>query len=121
MSSEPYERWSFRKANYELHSLITNKLSQELAPPDFNCVDEAYRGFGNVIFAVEKISTPYSRRNNYRPCWDEECEHLHLVVLQAEQNEATNTAAPSFLNLAKNEKVAGLTLSTSSTSRASVG
>ena len=96
--SEPYKRWNFRKANWELYSLTTDKLAQDLPPPDAICVDEAYQGFCNTIFAAAKRSIPRGRRNNYRPCWDRECEHLYQTFLQAPQGGASSTAASALLS-----------------------
>ena len=108
--SEPYRRWNFRKANWEQYSLITNKLSQDLLPPDTSSVDEAYEDFCSTIFAAAEISITRGRKNNYRPRWDEECE-------QDRVKQPARLHQPCFLDLTKNEKIACLKLSISSTSR----
>ena len=74
-------------------SHITNKLSKELPSPDSSCIDEAYQGFCNTIFAAAKLSIPCGSRNNYTLCWDAEYEHLYQVFLWALQGEATSSAA----------------------------
>ena len=96
--SEPYKRWKFRKADRELYSLITNKLSQDLPSPDFRCTDEAYHDFCNTIITAAKQSILRGRRKNYKPCWDAECEHLYQAFLDATQGQATNTAAYALLD-----------------------
>ena len=49
---EPYKRWNFHKVNWEMYSLTTNKIFQELPPPAFSCVNEAYQDFCNTILAA---------------------------------------------------------------------
>ena len=75
----------------------TDKLAQDLPSPDTCCVDEAYQEFCNTIFAAAKASVPRGRRNNYRPCWDAECEDLYQTFLGASPGEASSTAASALL------------------------
>ncbi|XP_076804489.1 uncharacterized protein LOC143448565 [Clavelina lepadiformis] len=94
--SEPYKRWNFRKANWELYSLTTNELAQDLPPPDTGLVDEAYQDFCSAIVKPAKRSIPRGRRNNYRPCCDAECESLYQAFLKAQQGEASKSAASAL-------------------------
>ena len=110
--SKSYKLWSFRKANWDLYSLITNQLFQELPSPDCSSIDETYQDFCNTIFATEKLSTSRGSKNNYRPCWDAECKHLYQVFLHSSQVKQL----VQFI-LMKNEKIAGAKLSITSTSR----
>ena len=57
-----------------------------------------HQDFCNTIFATAKLSIPLGRRNNYRPCWNSECEHLYQVFLRAPQSKATITAASVLLS-----------------------
>ena len=95
--SESCKRWNFRKANWELYSLITNQHAEGLPSPDTGYVDEAYQDFCNTIIAAVKRSIPRGRRKNYRPCWDAKCEQLYQTFLRAPQGEARNTAASTLL------------------------
>ena len=111
--SEQYKCWNFRKANWELYNLITNKFSQELLLPDTSSVDMAYENFCSTIFAAAEISIPRGCWNNFRPRLDEECE-------QDRVRQLARLHQPCFLDLTKNEKIACL-LSIPSTSRTPVG
>ena len=68
--SELYKRWNFCKANWELYSLITNQLSQELPSLNSSSIDQTYQDFCNIIFAAAKLSFPFGCRNKHRLCWD---------------------------------------------------
>ena len=85
------------KGQLELYSLTTDRFAQDLPSPDSCCVDEAYQEFCNAIFAAAKTSIPRGRRNNYRPCWDAECETLYQTFLEASLGEASSTAASALL------------------------
>ena len=54
--SAPCKRWNFCKANWELCSLITDKLPVALPSPDSRCVDEAYEDFCYSILREAKRS-----------------------------------------------------------------
>ena len=77
---------------------MTNEFAQDLPSPENGCTEEAYQAFCNAIFAAAKNSIPRGRRNNYRPCWDKECENLYQAFLQAPQGEAASVAASALHN-----------------------
>ena len=95
--SAPYKRWNFRKANWERYSLITDKLAKDLPPPDTSYTDEAYQDFYCIILRAAKRSIPRGRRNNYRPCWDAECNRLYQAFVKASPGKASNKAASALL------------------------
>ena len=73
-----------------------HKPAKKLPSPDYSFIYEAYQDFRNTIFA--KLSIPHGRRNNYRPCWDAECEHLYQVFLRAPKGKATSLVASALLS-----------------------
>ena len=95
--SEPHKRWNFRKANWELYGLITNKLALDLPSPNAICADEVYQDFCDSIFTAAKTSIPRGRRNNYRPCWDAECEQLYQAYHGASPGEVSSMTASVLL------------------------
>ena len=104
--SDPYKHWNFRKVNWELYSLITNKLSQELPPPGSSCFDEAYQDFCNTILVAAKISITRGRRNNYRSCREKKCEYLYQVFFRHDKVRLLALLHPRcFLDLMKNERL----------------
>ena len=92
-----HKRWNFRKANWDLYCLITDKLAKDLPFPDSRCVDEAYQDFCYSILQAAKRSIPRGRRNSYRPCWDAECETLYQDVFNAPSGKELNKAASDLL------------------------
>ena len=50
----PHKRWNFRKVNWKLYSLITEKLAKDLPSPDFRCVNEACQDFYYFILQAAK-------------------------------------------------------------------
>ena len=90
VSSTPYKRWNFRKANWELYSFITNKLAKDLPSPYSRCMDETYQDFCSSISQAAKISISRGRRNNYRPCWVAECESFYQKLFKAPWSKESN-------------------------------
>ena len=95
--TEPFKRWNFRKANWKQYNNITNRLARNLPPPDATCIDDVYQDFCSTIIYAAKQTIPRGRRNNYKPCWDKECEQLYQAFLQAPQGRASSTAASVLL------------------------
>ena len=81
---------------FKLYGLNADQLSQEL--PSLDSIDMAYQDFCNAIYAAAKLPIPPGRRNNYRPCWDAECEHLNQIFLRASHSKATSLAASTLLS-----------------------
>ena len=95
--SEPVKRWNFRKANWKHFRLLTNKSTRHLPSPNTTKVDEAYQDFCNVLVNAAKKSIPRGRRNDYKPCWDWECEQLYSAFLRAPTGGESNRAASALL------------------------
>ena len=93
LPSEPYKRWTFRKAKWKRCTRITIRLARDLPSPDTTCVDKAYQEFCNTFIHAEKKSISRGRRKNYRLCWDTECEVFYHAFLRAALGEGSNTAA----------------------------
>ena len=49
-----YKQCNFRKANYEMYSVVTRQFVQFLPSPYTECIDKAYQDFFNFLFIVEK-------------------------------------------------------------------
>ena len=95
--SMPVKRWNFRKANWSHYIALTNKFAKTLLPPDSLDVDAAYQDFCNIIKKAAKKTIPCGYRNNYIPCWDEECESLYKTFLQSPQGDDSSLAATTLL------------------------
>ena len=54
VSSLPYKRWNFRKANWKLYSLITDTPAKDLPSSDSICVIEAYQDFCYLILQDQR-------------------------------------------------------------------
>ena len=96
--SGPMKRWNFRKANWKLFRLHTNKSTRRLPPSNTANVDEAYRDFCRALTSAAKKSIPRGRRNNYKPCWDGECESLYNAFLRAPPGPESSRAATALLD-----------------------
>ena len=64
---------------------------------DSRYVDEVYQGFCYYILQAEKRSIPRGHKNNYRPCWNAECESLYQDFLKAPSGEESNKVASDLL------------------------
>ena len=72
--SEPYKRWNFRKANWNLHSLITKSFLRNYYLLTFAMLVMHTRTSAILYLPAAKISIPRIRNNNYRLYRDEKCE-----------------------------------------------
>ena len=74
--SDPVKRWNFRKAYWKRFCLLTDECVERLPPPETSNIERAYQDFCESLVSAAKQCIPRSRRKNYVPCWDKECETL---------------------------------------------
>ena len=75
-SSDPVKRWNFRKADWKRFCFLTRKSVERLPPPD---IDKAYQELHESLLFASEQCILLSRRKNYVPCWEKECETLSLL------------------------------------------
>ena len=61
-------------------------------------MDEAYQYFCCSIIQAEKRFIPSGLKNNYRPCWDAECESLYPDFLKEPSSKESNKASSDLLD-----------------------
>ena len=105
--SDPVKHWNFRKADWKRFCLLTGESVKRLPPPDTLNIERVYQDFCESLLSAAKQCIPCSRRKNYVPCRDKECETLYRSFIRAQVGTASGRATSSLSTKTEEAGVTG--------------
>ena len=86
--SLPIPRWNFRKANWNKFKETTKHLTESLAVPSKENINQAYQAFTKSLLKPAKQSIPRGYRKSFIPMWYDECSKLFKEFQSADNLES---------------------------------
>ena len=102
--SDPLKCWNFGNDYWKRFCFLTGKSVKRLPLPDTTNIEKAFQQLCESLLFAAKQLIPLSRRTNFVPCWDKECETLYHSLIRAPVGTDSDRAASYRLSRLDDKK-----------------